>query len=77
VQTACAPTDQPVHPSPLPTRAQPRTITSKPPTFTVEPWGTAPHRPRTDADRIHDRQAQERIQREAEFLEQQTRDEAA
>jgi predicted P-loop ATPase len=48
-ETDCAPTDQPVHPSEHPTRAQPRTITSKPPTFTVDPWANA--RPiRTDAE---------------------------
>jgi len=76
-QTDCAPTDQPVHTSPHPTRAQPHLNTGKLPTFSDNPWGNNARRPRTDADRIHDRQAQERIQREAELLEQQTRDEAA
>ena len=68
-----AASNQAVHPSraPLP-------LTGKPPTFNVNPWGTSETRPpRNDADRLHDRQAQERTQREMELLEHQLWDQSA
>jgi hypothetical protein len=70
-QTDGAAVDQPVHPTRAP-------ITGKPPTFNVNPWaGTDARPPRSDADRLHDRQAQQRSQRESELMEQQLWDQSA
>jgi len=74
VQTDRTANDQPVHT----TRARVAQITGKPPTFNVNPWaGTDARPPRSDADRLHDRQAQQRTQHEVELLEQQMWDQTA